>query len=1087
MKKIRKKLSKRKSGYDKIAPARPKLRDLQPSMGDAGIFCRHYPNLEIRLKTIKAIKTLPEATRTSTEWWKLGEYLIFNGLMDEDDVLINEGISALVSGASFDPPSLPCILDLAWIHIHKGLPALALPSLEKLVNKVQSARDIWSLKGHCHIKLNQKEDAIKAYEKSVSLPEVTKSDVESLRKLRAGQDCISIASEITLLKINPHDMLGFDYSDLEILKAIKFFFKTTLQVDAQNVSAIKSLGSIQYLLKEYDEAEKLLKGWLEKSDDDAEVLTTLGLIQQKHYKDINAAIIFYQKALVADNRYKLALVNCASLLQKKGEFHLARPYLESALSFEETSIHHAIALDLYGNNVAVIEEDFEKEASLHLQAYKLDPNNLFFIANYIIATLSAGKFDAAFEMYSKHKSALKRFENGDLIETLIKIYRDRTKDLRFFLFSADQVRPLIGFAAIKPLLFKAWNLRTNFTAHLKKDAIPEEELKATEEGCFNELAVLAGHAGAHELAAEIWEYIAVNYDKSAILNKAVELSALGQHDKALQIVNGNIKGYGTRTYTVQGNVRHNAGMPLSAIESYKYAIESEDAFILPITNAINCCDELTRPDLLDPFMQVLQRDWTENPNAQLSLARATAMQGKHNDANQIYQSLLVQNNKYLNPDDLFASFNGEAEDLTLFGSANIVHYKKFAESLLLSGNRDALANLRTAVETWPNWRDGDWDVFYAESLRKNSETERALHLVESMKDQPPTLTTAALCELEAGNLNAASELAQKVLKHEDGAKNFNHPEGRPDAVSRSILSLVALDVGAYDKALQLADEAIKNDVGCPIARTSYANAMLMLNQVDEACRSLQEGLDRRPGSPAMTRMLVETLVDSDHFDSATVVLSKQRQLLTQNDASGLGEKLGELIALKKLSAFEKEVDLTELGMGWALQLSHTSQSWLKANLEIKSKSLDLPEASMFYLAKVIEKEFGDRIFYPFRDTLSNSREYMTKEYDDLSRFLDGDYAPSLGGMRRVLRGVANPNNPGEPKLITEMRQFIDSLETIKKDELLKRATLDKLNSLSHVRNSLAHVGEPDTIKLLKYANFVLDGNKPGSLLESIGF
>ena len=69
---------------------------------------------------------------------------------------------------------------------------------------------------------------------------------------------------------------------------------------------------------------------------------------------------------------------------------------------------------------------------------------------------------------------------------------------------------------------------------------------------------------------------------------------------------------------------------------------------------------------------------------------------------------------------------------------------------------------------------------------------------------------------------------------------------------------------------------------------------------------------------------------------------------------------------------------------------------------------------MFYLAKVIEKEFGDRIFYPFHDALGDAGKYITEEYSDFSRFLSGDYAPSLGGMRRVLRGVSKPKNPDEP-------------------------------------------------------------------------
>jgi len=52
---------------------------------------------------------------------------------------------------------------------------------------------------------------------------------------------------------------------------------------------------------------------------------------------------------------------------------------------------------------------------------------------------------------------------------------------------------------------------------------------------------------------------------------------------------------------------------------------------------------------------------------------------------------------------------------------------------------------------------------------------------------------------------------------------------------------------------------------------------------------------------------------------------------------------------------------------------------------------------------------------------------------------------------------------------------------------LKGATLSKFNSLKDVSNSLAHVGEPDTTKLLNYDRLVLNADKPEPLLATIGF
>ena len=52
----------------------------------------------------------------------------------------------------------------------------------------------------------------------------------------------------------------------------------------------------------------------------------------------------------------------------------------------------------------------------------------------------------------------------------------------------------------------------------------------------------------------------------------------------------------------------NAQLYLAAIESYK-PIERERAFILPVINAIDCCQYLKQPSLLEYFVDKLKCDW----------------------------------------------------------------------------------------------------------------------------------------------------------------------------------------------------------------------------------------------------------------------------------------------------------------------------------------------------------------------------------------------------------------------------------------------------------------------------------------------
>ncbi len=1066
-----------------------KLRGLNVKLGDEGLFGRHYPNAKIRAETISAILQIPEDNRSANEWWKLGEYTVFDGLMDENEQAVNDGVSALARGASLDQPSLSCVLDLAWIQIQRGLPALALPYLDKLTADAPTSRDAWSLKGHCHVRLGQPEKALESYRQTITLPDCTYSDRKTLKELEEGKDCSVISANLLLLKIHPDDMrqmYGTYYSDQEIKKAIRFFLRMCLQLNQEDKITRKNLGVIQYLLNEYEEAERLLNPWIHKHGDDAEILTLLALIQQKHYKDDDAAIELYGRAIAADDTYKLSLVNCASLLQEQNKYHQARPMIERALSLQEDNSYHAIALDTYANSVAAIEEDFKKEAYLHRQAFSLESNNFRFAGNFIVAALSAGMKDEALRVYSQHKNDLRRLSNFEFLETLVKTYGSKTLDPHFFLFSADKLRSIIGFKATLPLLSRAWKLKSNLKQFINTEGISNDNILEIEGAFFNELGVLIGKAGDHELAIEIWQYIKERYDRLAVLNEAVELSKLGRIDEALDLVNVDLSGFGGRAYTVQGNIRMDAQLFLAAIESYKNAIETEEAFILPIVNAIDCCYYLKKPNLLDYFIEKLESDWKWNPEANLQLAYAFSLKGKHEDAVNLYYSILKVDGKIINPDTLFETVRGDNEDLTLLGSATMRDHKRLGISLLMSGDTKNLLNLIGAVRNWKKWFDGDWDVLEAEAYRKNNDASRAVAIVSDMQEQAPPLVTLALCNLEQGHLSEARRLANRILDSDLQAHNFNHPEGRPDAVAKSILALDLLESGKQKRALEIAKDAISNDVSCTIARTSYASTAIAMENKEEACRSLQEGLKRRPGSPAMLRLLIETLLDLERYVEAAKALETHRALLSQNNASNLGDKLGELIALRQLSNFKKDVDFNKLDMTWAFSLSETSQSWLKANLAIDGKTLNLPEASMFYLAKIVEKEFGDRIFYPFKESLVNPDKFVSEQYSDFSRFLTGDYAPSLGGMRRVLRAAAKSYNSEESQLITKLREFLSEMKNINSNELLDRTVLDKLNSLGHVRNSLAHVGEPDVQKMTKYAEFVLEKNKPGPLLQAIG-
>ena len=87
--------------------------------GQVGVYDRQYPSYAFRQSAIERVLKKVDAKRTQDDWWILGEYQCLDGLINEDDHLINKGIEALMSGAEMTPPSVACLMDLGWLFSQK--------------------------------------------------------------------------------------------------------------------------------------------------------------------------------------------------------------------------------------------------------------------------------------------------------------------------------------------------------------------------------------------------------------------------------------------------------------------------------------------------------------------------------------------------------------------------------------------------------------------------------------------------------------------------------------------------------------------------------------------------------------------------------------------------------------------------------------------------------------------------------------------------------------------------------------------------------------------------------------------------------
>jgi tetratricopeptide (TPR) repeat protein len=1041
-------------------------------IGEMGILAREYPPAAERRRVIEAIRAKPEDRRNSDDWWAIGEYLVLDGLLDEDDALLNQGIEALSRGAGSDPPSPACMMDLGWVLMSRGLDALALPHLVRATELAPRSRDAWTLRGWLHAGLGQRTAAIASFKSACALPAATDGDHKTLRDLEDGADPRSLRAHVLLRKLEPENVRLAHGRDPEAPKAFLHTARMLLERDPDNPRLLYLTANTRYVLGQYDRAKPLLERLLAIDPEHADALVTLALIAMKG-GDRDRAVELYQRALAANPEHMLALTNLAAALQDVGEYHAARPLLERALQHDSRgNPHYATALDLYGNNVGAIEQDFVREAELHLRAVSMEPQRGLFRANLVTALLSAGEIKRARQEWQAGKQLLRSVPNLDLLQGLMEAYSSDAPMPEVYIELAQAVEEGMGVKAILPLVEKAWRWR--------RSAEPENAMALREQ-----IGILAGRARKGELALEAWrELKTMSGGELFELNEAVELSHLGRHSEALEVIDRAPK-LGKRAWTVTGNIRMQAGMRAAAVEAYRMALDRDEDFLLPLQSAVECASELGQPDLLKPFVDRLKEPrWAKDAGARLVLGEALLLQGKPSTAADTLLSVLSQDGAIRTPEDIHADLQ-DPEDPTLLGVPHARFHYLLARACLRANRFRELAPLIQAVQSWARWTNGDWNVAYAEMLRLAGMPREASVAIESMAPQPPPMLTQALCALVLGEVERAAELASLVAADQQ-AERYSHPEGRPDALACALLSRLALKRLDLKEAEEQGREAVRRDPSCPLARDAWAQALAQLGQLQEALEVLDDGLRRRPGEPRLVEAAVRVALDGAEVQRADRLLQAHRELLGEHDAAAKASLLGELIALARLEAAgAQQAKPIEAVWPWVGQLGLQERHWMGA-ARLCAERPETRAGCVLYFAKVAEKTLLERVMRPF---LQKVEAHVTNDprYEDIARHVAGGRPPALGGMVRLVGAAAGPLRPGESPLVTAFRRYLRSAPSPLDGALLLDGSLAaSLGRLARARNDAAHLEDPTEAEQATAFGLMIDGAGPGLFLRAVG-
>ena len=426
----------------------------------------------------------------------------------------------------------------------------------------------------------------------------------------------------------------------------------------------------------------------------------------------------------------------------------------------------------------------------------------------------------------------------------------------------------------------------------------------------------------------------------------------------------------------------------------------------------------------------------------------------------------------------------DVDDLSLLGVPNLGDHYSAAKCFLELGQLDLLMELVAKVNEWPKWMNGDWVILHAEACLAADDLDQASMLISQMKDQPPPKIVAAKVAIQREDFEEADRLINLGLIDE-AADGFNYPGGRPDAVFRALAAERSLALGEPERAEELAREAIRRDPSCVSARLALSASLDGRCLEDDRQQQIRDGLRRSPGHPALISSLITSLITSGDPETANAELNSVRTLLEERGANEVAHRLGESIAVDRLSRISPET-LIDSSSGsawtWIEDLEPPLKDWMRGAYLSFMRGNELGAAYALYLSKVAEYLLVTRIMMPFREVATDTKPPYSDRHRDCSRFMDGGAPPSIGGIARLLESAASNYRSSDDELTKNFREAVKSGRLGDSRRLRDPDLISQLTDLGRARNSMAHLGEQDLDALTSATRSVVDRGRPGLLL-----
>ena len=1032
---------------------------LTSTTGKAGLYRRPLMPKETRKKAIQRINKIPEEKRTADHWWEIGENTVLNGLLQQDESLVSDGMKWLKKATQANPPSVAAFMDLAWLLMHRHLDMFALEYLEQATKLTIISRDLYAMLALCHSRLGNRELALKAVTRATLSAQATSFDYQLKTELEniESDAYIELARNVQLLKINPQDAFDAGFPIEEIYEIIRLI-SDQVPNGENNIGIIENSAEVDYLAKDYVAARQRLKRIVLSNEATAKSYVLLGLMAFKE-SDLDVAEQHYFKALELDPENHLAIVNYTTLRADKNDY--AEDVVNRLIWAVENPNENdpklsAIALTNLGNYYAAhgdFKQDIElQEASLRLYSDEKIPTPI----NLFATLLNLGRINRAEVIFEKYRKNFKHNDSYELAKMLLKMFKAAEKNPLYTLEIGFEILnsklPLFNEHSLIPIVENAFE---------KAKQVPRDQ----REDFYLNLGYLSNAAGNKKISAECWNKLSLlTGNKRYYMNYAIDLLNLGEKERAgliLKELPDSALMENERTCSMSAVIYKALGQYSEARAILEKGLDISPTFSLLYSNLIGLAQlEEMRDSQQEILKSIIDRIDINTDNYNLRYFRGIAESLMGLIASAADQMLFCFFNKEesLNYQQM-RQRDALKDETDVSDCFDIYAYKDAAKILYRAGRLSECQKLMITMRADSKLADGDSLVGLQTIARRSPDVIADKLILEGMGPQVPVLIELAIIAINDQDTLRAQEYLEQINQIPN-SENYNHLEGKSQALVKAICAHCQYYTGHAQEALQSIKEAIIIDNQVPFVYET----LIDIGGIDKIYKISNLIETRMKGSPWLKLRELSYLVEIGDFGKAVNIIKDYKSILTPLLPEGRYQSLLEAIVLSNTS-------IDAICPEWIEKLTKSHYDWNSKAYQLMKSGYN--EAALIYLFKWLE-DLMNMCFISFKERYA-SECYFDRDTPFSSFISGGNDKMNLGAMIKTLSIGLRPAKNQKPE------QLIISFLQHKSHTLymfLNHKGVDQLMTIAQIRNCLMHTTPVDPVETLKVRRLLLtdEGN-----------